>query len=158
VIAAALSPRLRPMLTDDLDAVLVIERAVYPHGWSAAIFGDCLRVGYDCWLLLDGKALAGYAVMSVAVGEAHLLNIAIAPTHQRQGLGALLLRHLLYLAQQRSAQTLFLEVRPSNHAARTLYEQFGFNQIGVRRGYYPAAAGQSREDAWLYALDLSCYG
>lgn len=145
--------QLQPMLPDDVERVLQIEQQVYPWGWSEAIFHDCLRVGYNCWLALEQQQLVGYGVMSVAVGEAHLLNIAVAPARQRSGVGALLLRHLLMEARQRQAETLFLEVRPSNRSALRLYERFGFNRIGCRRGYYPAATG--REDAWLFALDLS---
>ncbi|HLY51612.1 MAG TPA: ribosomal protein S18-alanine N-acetyltransferase, partial [Steroidobacteraceae bacterium] len=100
----------------------------------------------------EGRELIGYAVMMIAAGEAHLLNLSIARGRQQRGHGRSLLAHLVRVAREDGARLLFLEVRPSNQAARRLYSANGFEQIGVRRGYYPVAGG--REDAWVYSLDL----
>ena len=143
---------LRAMSIDDLADVIGNEQDAYSHPWSEGIMRDCLRVGYSCWVCeLDG-VVVGHAVMSVAVGEAHLLNICIAPPWQGRGLGRLLLRRLYRVAGENNADTVFLEVRESNTGARTLYEDEGFVEIGQRRGYYPAERG--REDAIVYARTL----
>ena len=145
--------RLRPMREGDLSFVTAIERDAYPFPWTAQIFRDCLRVGYSCWVAdLQGQVEA-YGVMSVSVGECHILNLCVRPELQRQGIGRRMLAHLIHLARKHGAETALLEVRPSNRPAIALYEQEGFAEVGVRRQYYPAANG--REDALILAKDLS---
>lgn len=131
---------------------MAMEVCAYPFPWTAGIFSDCLRSGYACWLLEEGTELLGYGVLSVAAGEAHLLNLCVGPKSQGQGLGGHLLRKMIELARWHRAQRVFLEVRPSNPAALALYERAGFNEIGRRPNYYPARAG--REDALVLALEL----
>lgn len=144
--------RLRPMVLDDVADVLEVERAGYQNPWGEAIFTDCLRVGYCCWVgEVEGQVVA-HGVMSVAVGECHVFNLCVHPSWQGRGLGRRMLRHLLALAMKRNADTAFLEVRASNEAARTLYVSEGFCEIGTRRNYYPA--GRGREDATVLALTL----
>jgi ribosomal-protein-alanine N-acetyltransferase len=143
---------LRPMREDDLDAIMAIERRAYPFPWTHGIFRDCLRAGYPSWVLhLDG-AIIGYGVLSIAVGEAHVLNICIDPDLQGTGHGRRLLRSLLKLARGHGAERVFLEVRPSNPNAIALYHDEGFNEIGRRPRYYPAKQG--REDAIVMAIEL----
>lgn len=144
---------LRPMRVADLDAVMAVELSAYPYPWTLGIFEDCLRIGYCCWVAESDEGVIGYAVMSAAAGEAHLLNLCIAPTRQRAGLGRRLLEHMLGLAREHRADTMFLEVRPSNDAALRLYRDAGFVEVGTRRAYYPAARG-SREDALVLARTL----
>ena len=134
-----------------LDEVMAIERRGYPFPWTRGIFEDCLRVGYSCWLATDtvGRGL-GYGVMTMAVGEAHLLNLCVDPSRQRQGLAGHLLDHLVDIARHADTEQLFLEVRGSNLAALALYAAYGFVQVGVRPGYYPAEQG--REDARVLSL------
>ena len=136
----------------DLDEVLAIERAAYPFPWTRGILEDCLRVGYGCWVLEQGRVVIGYGVISVAVGESHILNLCVRPEYQRQGHGRRLLDHLLALSRRHHADTALLEVRPSNRPALALYRQAGFNEVGMRRGYYPGTNG--REDALILALAL----
>ena len=145
-------PRLRPMLDEDVGRVLAIETEVYPHGWNEGIFRDCLGVRYSCWVLEQGGEIIGYGIMSVAVGEAHILNIALHPGFQGKGLGRDLLMHLLQTGRRYGADTAFLEVRASNRIAIRLYDTSGFHQVGLRNGYYPAAKG--REDAVIMAREL----
>jgi ribosomal-protein-alanine N-acetyltransferase len=140
------------MLNGDLPAVVEIERSAYTHPWSEGILRDCLKVGYHCWVCELGGDTVGHAVMSVAVGEAHLLNLCIGPAWQGRGLGRRMLRRMLRVAGEKDADTLFLEVRESNLGARGLYESEGFNEIGRRRDYYPTRSG--REDAIVYAKAL----
>ena len=144
--------KIRPMSESDVDAVMQVESRAYEFPWTPGIFRDCLRVGYHCWVYSLDQQIIGFSVMSVAVGEAHILNICIAPEHQGHGLGRRLLERTLTLAKKQGADTAFLEVRASNRAALQLYETLGFNEIGLRPGYYPAKAG--REDAVLLALSL----
>lgn len=146
-MAAVREPRLaiRPMLRDDVPAVMVIEKASYSHPWSAGIFRDCLRIGYRCLVLTDLDHVCGYAIYSVALDEAHLLNLCVCPSRRRIGLASLLLEHVSAEITVAGADRLFLEVRPSNRAAIRLYGRSGFSQIGRRPGYYPSHAG--REDA-----------
>lgn len=146
-------PELRPMRSEDVDAVMAIEEVVYPHPWTGGIFRDCIRVGYSCWVFMREERLIGYGVMSAGGGEAHVLNIAIAPEAQGRGLGRRMLEHLLELGRSKGASEMLLEVRPSNTVAVGLYESMGFRRVGRRKGYYPAENG-SREDALVLARDL----
>ncbi len=143
---------LRPMQEADLDTVAAIEAEAYEFPWSPGIFLDCLRVGYCCWVCLLQREVVGYGVMSVAVGESHILNLCVRPDLQGQGLGRKLLEYLLGIARGHHADTAFLEVRPSNRVALALYSTLGFNQVGVRRAYYPARWG--REDALILARSI----
>ena len=143
----------RLMVEDDLDTVIAIEEAVYPFPWTRGIFHDCLNVGYLCWVLeLNGKIVA-YSVMSVAVGEAHLLTIVVPQSEQGKGYGKKMLNEIIQHAVDANASTLYLEVRTSNKIAIQLYHERGFNELGIRNNYYPAEQG--REDALIMALDLS---
>ncbi|WP_425481383.1 ribosomal protein S18-alanine N-acetyltransferase [Luteimonas terrae] len=143
---------MRPMRATDVDAVMDVELRAYPFPWTRGIFDDCLRAGYPAWLLhVDGR-LAGYGVLSIAAGEAHVLNVCIDPSLQGGGLGRRLFRALIDIARQRGAERVFLEVRPSNPHAIALYHDEGFNEIGRRPRYYPAHTG--REDAIVMAREL----
>ena len=146
-MSAVLEPaiELLPMSERDLDEVLRIEYRAYSHPWSRTNFADSISSGYSCWVCRIGGEMVGYYVLMMAVDEAHLLNIAVAEKRQGLGFGARLLRQAMNAAWAAGASTLLLEVRPSNDRALALYRHFGFRQIGVRRGYYPAAGG--REDA-----------
>src|SRR5690606_6032579 len=145
----------RPMQAADLDAICDIEPRIYSHPWSRGNFSDSLNAGYSCWVYEDREnsgVIFGYAVLMTALDEAHLLNISIAKLHQGKGLGRKLLEHMMQIARNHGAQTIFLEVRPSNIAAVQLYESMGFNEMAIRRNYYPAVSG--REDAILMGVSL----
>jgi ribosomal-protein-alanine N-acetyltransferase len=148
---------LRAMTVADVPAVAAIEQRAYPapQPWSAGIFRDCLRVGYLCRVLELEGAVAGYGILSIAAGEAHLLNVCVAPELQGGGLGRRLVMHMLDLADRYKAHTVYLEVRPSNAVARALYKSLGFRRIGVRKSYYPALPGDVREDALQLARDIA---
>ena len=135
----------RRMSEADLDAVMAIENVIYTHPWTRGNFIDSLQAGGHCWIMEYNNVLAGYAVTMTGAGEAHLLNLSIAAAWQRRGFGRGFLMHLIDFIRKIEVELLFLEVRVSNAAARALYAQSGFGEIGVRRGYYPAHAG--REDA-----------
>jgi len=147
---------LRAMQAADLPRVLAVERAAYTSPWSEGIFRDCLRVHYCC---LVGECLGevvAHGIMNVAAGECHVLNLCVHPNHHGRGIGRRLLRRLLALARQHEADTAFLEVRASNAGAIGLYLSEGFDEIGRRKGYYPAPDPSSggREDAVMMARAL----
>jgi ribosomal-protein-alanine N-acetyltransferase len=143
---------LRPMREDDLAAIHTIESRAYEFPWTVGIFRDCLRAEYPSWVLYDDSRIVGYFLMSIAAGEAHVLNVCVAPEMQGQGHGRRLLHSLLKVARGRGVARVFLEVRPSNANAIALYHDEGFNEIGRRPRYYPAKDG--REDALVMAMEL----
>lgn len=144
---------LRRMTLADLDAVMAIEARCYSFPWTRGNFIDSLAAGYHAQVLQEHEELIGYLVAMAGVGEMHLLNITVAPHAQRRGLA----RRMLDALQQHCLQTqlplLWLEVRASNHRARALYARRGFEEIGLRRNYYPASGG--REDAIVMRLPLA---
>lgn len=156
-----------PMTEAELDAVHAVETTAYAHPWSRKHFHDSLQAGYPAVLLLgetlpgerphparaDGRQLVGYLVAMPGVDEVHLLNITVAPAHQRQGWARFMLDALVLWSRGQRAQWLWLEVRQSNIAARRLYEHYGFAQVGLRKAYYPADQ-QQREDAVVMSLNL----
>jgi len=137
-----------PMTATDVPDALEIERAVQSFPWTFKNFEDALAAGYEAWVLRQGAELLGFCIAMQAPDVAHILVIAVAPDHQRQGHAQQLLAQITRSAQAQSAEGLLLEVRPSNDAALAFYARAGFNQIGVRRDYYPAGRG-AREDAYV---------
>lgn len=145
---------LLPLREDDLDAVMVIEQATYDFPWTRGNFLDSLRAGYEMQGLVTAQAgLIGYFVAMQGVDELHLLNLSVAPAVQGRGHARYMLDQLRALACSRRAAQLWLEVRMSNERARGLYERYGFRNIGLRRGYYPAR-GRKREDAMVMSLQI----
>jgi len=146
-------PRFRRMRHEDVDAVESIEREIYTHPWTLGNFTDSLDAGYHCWVMEIGGVMAGYGVLMVAAEEAHLLNLSVAADLQRRGNGSMLLQFMLKLARDFGAHKVFLEVRVSNVAGRSLYARNGFTEIGLRRDYYPGT--DRREDAVSMEKPLS---
>lgn len=155
-MSAMLQPAalLRPMQVTDLDAVMSIERDAYTFPWSRGNFIDSLAAGYLAEVLqLPAAGLVGYYVAMQGVDEMHLLNLTVAPEHQRRGHSRTLLDALQQHCHGRGVPSLWLEVRFSNQHARAVYARRGFAEVGLRRGYYPAHHGQ-REDAIVMSLQL----
>lgn len=141
-------------MTDaDLPAVMAIERASQPVPWTEGMLRDSLRSGYWCRVLEDGGAPCAFAILSSGGGDAHVLNIAVDPPARRRGHARRLLADLADAARERGADQLFLEVRAANTAAITLYQDLGFAEVALRRGYYPLPGG-GREDAIIMARAL----
>ena len=140
------------MMQADLVQVAALERASYAFPWSDQIFSDCLRVGYHCVVVDTPAGIAGYAVLSMGAGEAHVLNLCIEQAIRRRGIGRELLLDVLRHARDHGIRDAFLEVRRSNQGAVFLYRETGFECVGQRRGYYQAHDG--REDAMVYRLEL----
>ena len=150
----ARAPRREAMTVADIDAVVAIENAAYEFPWTRGNFIDSLAAGYPAQLLRDGDGtLCGYCVAMPGVQEMHLLNLTVAPPWQHRGLGRGLLDALAQDSRVAGAQFIWLEVRESNQRAREVYRRYGFEQVGWRRAYYPAAAGR-REDACVMRLPL----
>ncbi len=152
VVMPALDPVFAPMSELDLEWVAAQDRLLYPFPWSAMSFADSMSAGYGCWMMFDGAEPVGYAVLMMVLDEAHILNISVVSERQNCGFGRRLLDHLGRVAREAGARQLFLEVRPSNVPALALYQRAGFETIGRRKGYYPAAEG--REDALVMRLPL----
>lgn len=144
---------IRPMLESDLEQVMENENAAYDFPWTRGIFENNLKRHYAIVAVdINNQQLLGHALLSVVLDEAHVLNIAVAPSGQRRGIGRLMLEDILEHARENNCLEAFLEVRESNRPAFTLYHSLGFNEIGVRKNYYPAKGG--REDAILLACAL----
>ena len=143
---------LREMTHDDLAMVSDIERRSYEFPWSHGVFRDCLLACYKCIVLIRNDELTGYGILSVAAGEAHILNLCVDPNYRSLGYGERILDDLLYRARSASVREIFLEVRPSNEAALGLYRKRGFYQVAARPAYYQANKG--REDAAILSKKL----
>ena len=158
-MSAQLKPNLslRPMQIDDLYVIMQIEPTIYSHPWTRGHFSDSLNSGYSAWVLEENNETIGYALLMLVMDEAHLLNLSIDKSQQKQGLGRYLLEHMCKIAKTHKALNMLLEVRPSNISAIALYKNMGFCEIAVRRGYYPAdpkTSENGREDAILMGLVL----
>ncbi|MDR1351112.1 MAG: ribosomal protein S18-alanine N-acetyltransferase [Zoogloeaceae bacterium] len=140
------------MRPPDLPQVAALEAAAQAFPWRERHFADSLDAGHRAWVLWQGVQCLGFTLSAHFVDEAHLLNLAVAPAVQRQGLGAKLLRHVLQDAAAADMQRMYLETRASNQRARTLYHAFGFQEIGLRKAYYPNDNG--REDALVFCARL----
>lgn len=149
---AGFLPVIRPMRPGDIEAVHGVETSAYDYPWTATIFGDCLRMGYECWVQLATDRIVGHFVLAMGPGEAHVLNLAVHPHWHNRGLGRSLLSRALDRAEELGAESVFLEVRPSNEPAVHLYRSLGFRRVGRRRDYYPCEQG--REDAFVMRYDL----
>lgn len=152
--APGLGVALRPMGQGDIQAVAAIEASVQEFPWTAGNFSDGLKAGYDAWVAHRQGRILGFSMTLHAPDISHLLVIAVAPDVHRAGIGTALIRHCEKQAKTRSLPALLLEVRPSNAKALAFYQRHGFEQIAVRKDYYPAAGGQ-REDACVMRKTLA---
>ena len=147
--------RLATMTTARLDAVMAIEQAAYALPWTRGNFVDSIAGAHLAQCLLDDEgAVTGYFVVMQAAGEAHLLNLTVAPAKQGRGHASALLEALIVACREGRATQLWLEVREGNERARRLYRRHGFIEVGLRKAYYPALPGGVREDAVVMRLEL----
>jgi len=143
---------IRDMQYEDLAVVSDIERRSYEFPWSHGVFRDCLLAGYQSMVLIRAGRVVGYAILSIAAGEAHILNVCVEPEFRSMGYGERLVDELLFRARTASVRNIFLEVRPSNTTALALYRKKGFRLVANRPAYYQANAG--REDAAVLVKKL----
>ena len=156
-----------PMADADLDSVLAIESVSHIHPWTKGNFSDSLTAGHWAYCVrpqladvvkgsyLDPEILWAYCILFPAVDELHLLNITVSPKLRRLGIGVKIMNAIEGVAAQQNMPRIILEVRPSNEAALKLYLSLGYEQIGLRKNYYPAdAASGLREDALVLAKSI----
>jgi ribosomal-protein-alanine N-acetyltransferase len=134
--------RVRPAAAADVDALHAIERAVFSDPWALSDFRECLAAATPVFVAVRGHEVVGYVISRAAADEGEILNLAVAPAQQRQGVGRLLAQRALDDLAARGARSVYLEVRESNAAARRLYEGLGFEAVARRPNYYrqPAEA------------------
>ncbi|WP_300087298.1 ribosomal protein S18-alanine N-acetyltransferase [uncultured Nitrosomonas sp.] len=153
---------IREMRFEDLEQVICIEHEIFLFPWSLINFSDSIKAGYHCRVLVqprsetdtqpDADVVMGYGILMIGPGEAHVLTVGVGYAWQGRGLGEKMLRHLIALSREHQAEFVLLDVRESNTGAASLYRRLGFQQIAVRKGYYPAMCG--REDALVMKLEL----
>ncbi len=142
-------PRIRPMRLSDLPAVMEVGGRSLPRPWSEAVWREEFYSPFGLYLILEERSsLSGFIGLKLISDEAHVMTIAVCPERRRQGLARTLIKAAFGEPASAGARHVYLEVRPSNLAARTLYASLGFAETGVRRGYY------GDEDALLMTLDL----
>jgi ribosomal-protein-alanine N-acetyltransferase len=142
----------RPMVRTDIPLIHAIETKAYEFPWELETFRSCFKVGYHCWIAERATEVVGYGIMTIGAGESHVLNVCVSPDFQGRGYGRVIFNRIIEEARRYKVETMFLEVRPSNPKAIKLYRSLGFNEIGIRKGYYPALNGQ--EDAIVMALTI----
>jgi ribosomal-protein-alanine N-acetyltransferase len=156
-----------PMQPVDLDEVLKIESVSHIHPWTKGNFSDSLAAGHWGYCVrpqvdqvvsgsyLDPKILWAYCILFPAVDELHLLNITVSPQLRKLGIGRRMMSAIEGVSAQQKIPRIILEVRPTNTAAVTLYQTLGYEQIGVRKNYYPVDSGTGkREDALVMAKSI----
>ena len=143
--------KIRSLTEADLDQVLAIEQASFPLPWSHDHFAGELEGRHSFPFVAESDdKIAGYVCLMSLFEEAQILDIAVSPEQRGRGIARMLLEHAISVARKQAAEVLALEVRASNVAAITLYEQCGFVRTGLRRNYY-----EGREDAVLMEKRLS---
>jgi len=152
-VLKTIEARFEALTPEYLDAVLRVEQQSYAHPWLRSNFDDSLKSGYQAQLLMADATLLGYFVAMKGVDEVHLLNLTVAPEHQRQGWAQVMLDALTLWARGQGAEWLWLEVRAGNVRAIEVYEAHGYRRVGKRKNYYPSGHGQ-REDALVMSLRL----
>ena len=137
----------RLMTMDDLDGVMLVELDSFRTPWSRSAFEDELSQNRLARYLVavDNEAIIGYAGTWLVINEAHVTNVAVSGQRRREGIGRLLMEKLMDLSRDSGMDSMTLEVRVSNEAARHLYQQLGFVEAGLRKNYYT----ETKEDALI---------
>lgn len=127
----------RKMTLQDIDQVMLIEQESFTLPWSRESYLSGLRNQFATYLVCDYEGeVAAYGGIWVVFEEAHITNVAVSTRCRRQGIGRALMGELETIARKRNAQRILLEVRPSNHAALSMYRELGFMSTGLRKQYY----------------------
>lgn len=143
---------IRELAKTDFPAVIAIETLTQTAPWSEAAFERCWEANYHGWVMEKDHRIVAFLLLSLRIGECHILNLSVHPDVQRQGLGEEIMNYGLIWAKQNGAGIVYLEVRRSNLAAIGLYRKMNFKLIGERKKYYLSALGA--EDALVFARDL----
>ena len=142
----------RSMQEHDLPAVYRLEKACQPMPWPCWCFRSTIRSRASCWVVEKEGEIIGFGILSIEKGRAHIMNMCVAPAHQRQGLGRRIMLHLLSIAKKKHARNAWLEVRSTNRPAILLYRKLGFRAKLIRKGYYRMRHG--RKNAIIMARKL----
>jgi ribosomal-protein-alanine N-acetyltransferase len=137
----------RPMTLADLDGVMAVEQESFLTPWSRSAFEEELVKNRLARYLvaLDADSIVGYAGTWLVINEAHVTNVAVHAGRRREGIGRLLMEALMQMARDAGMESMTLEVRVSNEAAKTLYQRLGFVSAGIRKNYY----SETKEDALI---------
>lgn len=142
------------MVDDDLVQVLSIERNTQPMPWSRLSFEESLNNQYRCQVIEYQSSVVAFYIVCPVVDEMHILNLAVAPQHQGNGLGHVLMQEIVAMALALRLDSIFLEVRAGNSVAQSLYNKWQFEQIAVRKDYY-RTRDKKREHAVVMVRKLS---
>ncbi len=155
--------QIRPMSQADVPQVAALEKKIFSRPWSAESFEKALTYPEQILLVAEvidspesdlpeskESVICGYSILFAAADQADVSNIAVDSERRGQHIGDALMREMLNHAKDRGVQEVFLEVRVSNAPAIGLYQKYGFERIGVRKGYYE----EPKEDAHLMRLDM----
>ncbi|MDQ6952596.1 MAG: ribosomal protein S18-alanine N-acetyltransferase [Mariprofundaceae bacterium] len=137
---------------DDIDAIFALNQQRFSEAWSKKSLLGVMLAGFDLYVCEHESSLIAYLLSQDVLDEVHIMQIAVQPLFQRQGIGRQLTQYLL---RDKSEHILILlEVRASNVAAQAMYQNLGFQHIGRRKGYYtPEKQGDMREDAMVMQLE-----
>ena len=140
------------MTADHVLQIADMERACFSMPWSENSIRRELDNPLSLWIVaLDGDTVIGYVGSQSVMGEADMMNLAVAPNYRRRGVGTELIRQLMCMLNQQAVFSLTLEVRESNHSAISLYQSLGFCEVGRRPNYYSAP----KEDALILRKEWS---
>ncbi|MGL4207450.1 MAG: ribosomal protein S18-alanine N-acetyltransferase, partial [Aeromonadaceae bacterium] len=137
----------------DLPAMLEVEQLAHPYPWSEAVLASSFGERYRNLGLWHGSLLVGFSIADLLLDESTLHNICLRPDYRGRGWGRLLLEHYLTLTHEQGCRQWWLEVRRSNLLAQQLYLRAGYQQVGVRKGYYQTHSGT--EDALVMLRTLT---
>jgi ribosomal-protein-alanine N-acetyltransferase len=132
---------LRAMQEKDLRAVYKLEKLSQPRPWPSWYFRKQLRTS-SCWVLEQQGIVVGFGIVAMVKDWAHIMNMCVAPGYRRRGLGQRIMLQLLQIAKRQHASHAWLEVRPTNNPAISLYRKMGFRKIQIRKNYYVIPSGK----------------
>jgi len=142
---------IKPATAHHLPQIAAIESKIFPDPWSVELFAHKIEDPNTIFYIAeDREGIKGYAILQLIAPEAEVINIAVTPSARQQGIGQALLEALLHEAKIQQIETIHLEVRESNQAAKALYNALGFQEIGLRKHYY----NNPREHAILMSCQI----
>lgn len=140
---------IKTMKPEDVEKVYRVEEACFSVPWSLENFRNIFRYGENYYLTAwDGDEIVGFIGLMAVAGEGDITNVAVLPSHRKQGIGDLLVRSMIALAKEKEISKIMLEVRASNEAAIHLYEKYGFEFICIRKKYYQKPTEDANIMCW----------
>lgn len=144
--------RYRLMNVPDIEQIMEVETTSFKTPWSADAFMNELINNHFAYYIIAqiGQRIIGYCGVWIIIDEAHITNVAVHPDYRGNKIGENLMRHIITLSMSYGAKKMTLEVRVSNKIAQALYNKFGFEEHGIRKGYYT----DNQEDAIIMWVNL----